>query len=70
MEYAILEGLFKLGLGLGGIVLGRLFLLSMDIHMPNCKVNAWLRQANDISKAIYYSSKLIFVAIIIGSALR
>lgn len=72
LEIAVTQGLFKLFLGLMGVLLGRATLMWMDnvIGEHNeSSFSIWLHGAEDSAKAIYYAGRLIFVSIIIAAAI-
>lgn len=71
LESAIAQGMFKLLLGLIGVLLGRATLMWMDgaLHHRENEFSIWLDSADDKAKAIYYGSRLVFVGLIIGAAI-
>ena len=70
MEMALIQGVFKILLALSGIVLGRLTLMWMDENgSTESTFGAWLSQADDTAKAIYYAGRLVFAGLIVGAAL-
>lgn len=71
LDSAIAQGLFKLLLGVTGIILGRVTLMWMDLYVNKNVSNfsTWLGKADDHAKALYYAGRLIFVGLIIGAAI-
>jgi len=67
----LVSGLFKLTLAIIGIIAARLTLFWMDKYLENTQTSfaIWLRQASDLSRAIYHAGRFIAVAIIIGCAI-
>lgn len=71
-ETFIITGLFKLMLGVIGIIMGRFTLKLMDAHIDSGQSNfaIWLNnEATNTAKGVYYGARFIAVAIIIGSAI-
>lgn len=70
-EAAVAQGLFKIALGIVGVVMGRMTLKWMDvvIDSSDSEFSKWLENADGLSKAVYYAGRLLFVGIIVGSAI-
>lgn len=68
-ETVLLTGLFKLTIAIIGFMLARLCLYWMDKFLTTAKFTSWLDNSNDIAKAVYFGSRIIAVALLIGLAL-
>jgi hypothetical protein len=77
LESALAQGLFKIFLAIIGIIAGRIALIWMDravqrrIENPLYRslFKTFMENSKNEAIAMYYSARLIFVAIIIGSAI-
>lgn len=70
LEMAVIQGVFKLIMGLLALMSARLGLIWMDRAIINGsefgqRLNSW----GDHAQALYYSGRLVAVALVIGLAL-